>query len=438
MGQIKPVFMGKWEKAFILTVKSLLHILWVQISGGGVMSKKIVILGTLDSKGKEFKYIKDTIEAQGIETILIDAGVYEAQITPDITNEEVAKASGNNLKDLRDAGDRGKAVTAMMNGAKKVLEELHEAGNVGGVISIGGSGGTTIASFAMKDLPVGLPKFIVSTVASGDTSPYVGVKDITMVYSIVDVAGLNNILKEILLNTSLAIAGIVKNKKELEKSHKPLIAATMFGVTTPCVTMAREYLESKGYEVVVFHATGSGGASMEGLIKSGYFSGVLDITTTEWADETVGGVFGAGQSRLDAAAKCGIPQVVSVGALDMVNFGAIETVPSQYKDRNLYVHNATVTLMRTTESENEVMAKIIADKVNQSSAKASFFIPLKGVSMIDAVDMPFYGPDENKVLFDSLRENINQNKIELIEMDNHINDSEFALAMAKKLVELMS
>lgn len=401
------------------------------------MSKKVVILGTLDSKGFEYEFIKKIIETQGVETVLVDAGVFEPQVVADISNETVCQGAGEDLKALRDANDRGKAVSVMMKGAAIILKKLYDEGSLGGVIAIGGSGGTTLASYAMQVLPVGIPKFIVSTVASGDTSPYVGVKDITMIYSIVDVAGLNNILKDILTNAALAIAGIVKNKKEIPKSNKPLIAATMFGVTTPCVTTAREYLESEGYEVVVFHATGSGGASMEGLIHSGYFAGVLDITTTEWADETVGGVFGAGPSRLDASSLGGIPQVVSVGALDMVNFGAKETVPVEFKERNLYVHNATVTLMRTTVKENQVFGKIIADKVSCSTGKAALFLPLKGVSMIDTEEMPFYGPDEDKALFDTIRENLDTNKVELVEMDYHINDDEYALAMAKKLVELM-
>lgn len=401
------------------------------------MSKKIVILGTLDTKSKEYTFVKDIIESQRVETIVVDTGIFEPEFTPTISNEKVCKAGGNDLAKLRVENDRGKNIAAMMEGAAVILKELYEAGEVGGVIALGGSGGTTIASYAMQILPVGIPKFIVSTVASGDTAPYVGVKDITMMYSIVDVAGLNNILKEILTNASLAIAGIVNNKKTLPLSVKPLIAATMFGVTTTCVTTAREYLESKGFEVVVFHATGSGGSSMEGLIKSGYFAGVLDITTTEWCDQLVGGVFGAGPDRLDAAALNGIPQVVSVGALDMVNYGAIDTVPAEHKDRNLYVHNATVTLMRTTVEENKELGTIIGKKVSQSTGKAAFFIPLKGVSAIDNVNMPFLGIEEDKALFKALRENLDPSKVELIELDNNINDDAFAIAMAKKLEELM-
>lgn len=401
------------------------------------MSKKVVVVGTLDTKGAEFKFVKDVIESQGVKTIVVDAGTGEPGFQADVSNLDVCKAGGGDLLKLRAEKDRGKTVTAMMEGAAKVVLELYRKGEVGGIISLGGSGGTTIGSYVMQQLPVGLPKIMVSTMAAGNVSPYVGVKDIMMLYSIVDVAGLNNILRDILTNAALAIAGIVKSKKEIEKSPKPLIGATMFGVTTPCVTTARNYLESQGYEVVVFHATGSGGKSMEELTKSGYFAGIIDITTTEWADELVGGVLSAGPTRLDAAALHGVPQVVSTGALDMVNFGPIDTVPEKFKGRNFYKHNATVTLMRTTIEENAKLGEIIAKKVNQSTGKVAFFIPKKGVSMIDAVNMPFYGPKEDDALNHSLRTGLDTKKVELIELDNHINDDAFALAMAKKLDEFI-
>ena len=402
------------------------------------MSKKVVVLGTLDTKGNEFKFLKDIIEAQGVKTIVVDAGIFEPTFKPDVSNLEVCKAQGADLAKLREVNDRGTNVLTMMQGAAKIVNALYEKGEVGGIISLGGSGGSSIAAHVMQQLPVGVPKILVSTMGAGDLSPYVGVKDIMMMYSIVDVAGLNNILRDILTNAALAIAGIVKNKTEIEKSTKPLIAATMFGVTTPCVTTAREYLESQGYEVVVFHATGSGGKSMEGLISSGYFTGVLDITTTEWCDELVGGVLNAGPHRLDAAALGGVPQVVSVGALDMVNFGPVDTVPAKFEGRNFYIHNSTVTLMRTTVEENAKLGEIIAKKVSQSVGNATFFIPLKGVSMIDAVGMPFLGVEEDKALFNAIRKNLDTKKVELIELDLHINDKEYALAMAKKLVELIN
>lgn len=402
------------------------------------MAKKVVIVGTLDTKGDEFSFVNEIIKSQGVETIVVDAGIFEPKFEPDISNKVVCDASGHDLDDLRKENDRGTNVRAMMEGATKVVQDLYAKGEVGGIISMGGTGGSSIAGNVMQALPVGVPKILVSTVAAGDVSPYVGVKDIMMMYSIVDVAGLNNVLKEVLTNASLAIAGIVKNKKPIPKSTKPLIGATMFGVTTPCVTKAREYLESKGYEVVVFHATGSGGRSMEGLTESGYFVGILDITTTEWCDELVGGVLSAGPNRLDAAPLNKIPQVVSVGALDMVNFGPVPTVPSKFDGRLFYEHNSTVTLMRTTVEENAKLGEIIGKKVSQSEkGLTTFFIPLKGVSMIDAEGMPFEGIEERTTLYNALRANIDQSKVELIEMNNHINDDEFALAMAKKLVELI-
>jgi len=400
--------------------------------------KKVVIVGTLDTKGNEFKFVKDTIEAQGVETIVIDAGIFEPDFTPDISNQVVCEKSGHDLERLRKINDRGTNVKAMAAGSAIVVSELLAKGEVGGFISLGGSGGSSIAAEVLKVIPVGIPKILVSTMGAGNVGPYVGVKDVMMMYSIVDVAGLNNVLKEVLTNASLAIAGIVKNKQPLEASPKPLIGATMFGVTTPCVTTARKYLEDKGYEVVVFHATGSGGKSMEALTEAGYFSGILDITTTEWCDELVGGVLNAGPDRLNAAPQNGIPQVVSVGALDMVNFGPVSSVPDKFAGRNFYEHNSTVTLMRTTAEENKELGTIIGKKVSQSKpGTAAFFIPLKGVSMIDADGMPFEGKEEDKALFEALRANIDTNNCELIELDQHINDDEFALAMAKKLVELM-
>jgi uncharacterized protein (UPF0261 family) len=399
---------------------------------------KVVIVGTLDTKGEEFKYVKDIIENEGLETIVIDAGVLgEPYFEPDIDRSEVAEAGGDNIKDLVEAADRGRSMEIMSNGAAEIVEELNQKGKVAGIISLGGSAGTTIGTTAMKRLPVGIPKVMVSTLASGDTRPYVGTKDITMMYSVVDILGVNSLSSEILSNAAFAVAGMVKGKKPEPKEKRPLIAATMFGVTTPCVEKARDYLENHGYEVLVFHATGTGGQAMENLVEEGFISGVLDITTTELCDELVGGVLSAGPDRLEAAGKEGVPQVVSTGALDMVNFGPIDSVPKEFKDRNLYKHNPTVTLMRTTAAENKKLAEIIAEKLNKAESKTALFLPLKGVSMIDAEGQPFYGPDEDKILFETLRKNIDLEKVEIIEKDLHINDEEYALALAKKMIELI-
>ncbi|NPV92201.1 MAG: Tm-1-like ATP-binding domain-containing protein [Firmicutes bacterium] len=407
------------------------------------MAKKVVVVGTLDTKGAEFKYIKDVIEAAGAETLVIDTGVLgEPYFTPDVTRSEVTNAAGVDIKDLVEKRDRGEAVDVMMKGATAVVESLYGQGQVGGIIGMGGSAGTTIGSSAMRALPVGVPKILVSTVASGDTRPYMGVKDLCMMYSVVDISGINQLSRQILANAALAIAGMVKGQSEiLDKmpvpEEKPLIGATMFGVTTPCVTTAREYLESKGYEILVFHATGTGGQAMEGLIEGGFLSGVLDITTTEWCDELVGGVFSAGPKRLEAGALSGLPQVVSTGALDMVNFGPMETVPAKFSSRNLYKHNPTVTLMRTSVSENEELGRIIAGKLNLAKGPTVLFIPLKGVSLIDTEGQPFYGPAEDAALFTALKTNVSNPNVKVIEMDTDINDPEFALAMARTLDEMI-
>ncbi len=399
--------------------------------------KNIILVGTFDTKGEEFKFVKDLIEKQGLKTTTVDCGVIgQAPFKPDFTADQVAAAAGSSVADLRKKNDRGMAIDVMMSGATKVVGELMDAGKVQGIISLGGSAGTTIGSYVMRSLPVGVPKVMVSTVASGNTKPYVGEKDITMMYSVVDISGINSISNQILANAAHAIAGMVAYEVPELKEHRPLIAATMFGVTTPCVTTAREYLESQGYEVLVFHATGAGGMAMESLIESGYIVGVFDATTTEWCDEIAGGVFSAGPHRLEAAAKKGVPQVVSVGALDMVNFGAIDTVPEKYKNRKLYKHNASVTLMRTTLEECSKLGKVIAEKLNMATGPVALFLPLKGVSAIDVEGAAFYGPTEDAELFKQLRNNIDP-KVDLVEMDTDINDKAFALAMAKRLVEMV-
>lgn len=402
------------------------------------MPKKLVILGTLDTKGVEFNFIRDIANKEGVQTLVINTGIVgEPYFTPDYSSEQVAEYAGEKLANLRQKADRGYAISAIMQGAAKLLAELYAQGKVAGIISLGGSAGTTIAAHVMQALPIGLPKLIVSTVASGDTRPYVKEKDITLMYSVVDISGINSISNKILTNATYAILGMLKAKYQELKTKKPLIAASMFGVTTPCVTVAREYLESQGYEVLVFHATGAGGMAMESLIQAGFIKGVLDVTTTELADELVGGVLSAGAERLTMAATKGIPQVVSVGALDMVNFGPIATMPEKFKQRKLYQHNATITLMRTTIEENKALGEIIADKLNQTTGKTALYLPLKGVSLIDTVGQVFYGPEEDQMLFAKIKEKLNLELIELHELDLDINNPEFALAMAKRLVAMI-
>ncbi len=398
----------------------------------------ILVVGTLDTKGRELAYVRDVIRQQGHDTLLVDVGVHAPTVQPDISREEVAEAGGVDVAGLAAIGDRGGAVTAMTKAAAAMVRNLFAEDRFQGIISLGGSAGTTIGTAAMQELPVGVPKVMVSTLASGDTRPYVGTKDITMMYSVVDVSGLNRVSRSILGNAAHAVSGMVAGSAAppTEERDKPLIAATMFGVTTPCVTLAREYLEGQGYEVLVFHATGSGGQAMEALISDGFVDGVLDITTTEWCDELVGGVLAAGPHRLEAAALKGTPQVVSVGALDMVNFGPRDSVPERFADRLFYQHNPTVTLMRTTPQECAELGRIIAEKLNGTTGLTKLFIPLRGVSMIDAQGQPFYDPGADKALFDALRGHLRPG-IERIELDLNINDPEFALAMAKELERML-
>lgn len=399
--------------------------------------KTIAIAGTFDTKGKEYLYVKELIESLGLSTLTIHTGVFESTFEPDVSNEEVAQAVGWNINDIVSKKDRALATEVLSKGMEKLVPKLYEQGKFDGIISFGGSGGTSLVTPAMRALPIGVPKLMVSTVASGNTSQYVGTSDIVMMPSIVDVAGLNSISTKIFTNAVFAIVGMVKfeNKKVLDK--KPLVAATMFGVTTPCVTAAKEYMEERGYEVLVFHATGVGGRTMESLIEGGFIEGVLDLTTTEWADEIIGGVLNAGPNRLEAAAKHNIPQVVSVGALDMCNFGPYDTVPEKFLGRNLYKHNPTVTLMRTTVEENELIGRKIAEKLNMSKGQTILMLPLKGVSGIDAKDQPFYGEEEDKKLFDTLKELTNKDVVTIREMNCNINDIEFAQRAAQNLIDLM-
>jgi uncharacterized protein (UPF0261 family) len=401
------------------------------------MSGTVLIIGTLDTKGTEFAYIRDLIAARGHATLVLDAGIDEPQFAPDISAARVATAGGSSIEALREAHDRAVALDVMCRGVRSVALALLAEGRFDGVISLGGSGGTAIATRAMQALPVGMPKVMVSTMASGDVARYVDVKDITMMYSVVDVAGLNRLSRRILANAAGAVCGMVEQEIPAGED-KPLITATMFGVTTPCVTRARERLEAAGYEVLVFHAVGSGGRAMEALIADGFITGVLDTTTTEWCDERVGGVLSAGPERLDAAARAGLPQVVSVGALDMVNFGAIDSVPERFKDRNLYKHNPQITLMRTTPEENAELGRIIATKLNAATGPTALYLPLRGVSMIDAEGMPFWSPEADAALFAAIRATVDPAKVELVELDLNINDDAFSDAMADRLLAMLA
>ncbi len=397
----------------------------------------IVLLGTFDTKGVEYAYVRALLRARGVRTCTVDCGVLGApSFVPDVAADAVAVAAGTALEALRAAGDRGAAVDAMTRGATLLVRQLAADGRVDGILALGGGGGTTLATAVMRALPIGVPKVMVSTMASGNVAPYVGVTDITMMYSVVDVAGLNPLSRRILANAAGAVAGMVEQVIP-PAVDRPLIAASMFGVTTPCVTAAREQLEAAGYDVLVFHATGSGGRAMEGLIADGYVAGVLDVTTTEWADEVVGGVLSAGPARLSAAAARGTPQVVSVGALDMVNFGAAETVPAAFAGRTLHRHNATVTLMRTTPAECREIARRIAGQLNAATGPVTLVLPLRGVSAIDREGAVFHDPAADTALFDTLRAQLAPT-VRVREVDAHINDPVFAAVLVGELLAQLS
>jgi uncharacterized protein (UPF0261 family) len=392
----------------------------------------IAVIGTLDSKGHEHAFVADLIRQRGHIPLLIDLGTGEAPvITPDISRYEVAAAAGLDLQPLLDRHDRGECVVAMSHAIPILLENLASEGKIHGVISLGGGGGTALATAGMRALPLGFPKLMVSTLASGNTAHYLGTKDIAMMPAIVDVAGLNRISRMVFTRAAAAICAMVETEITTENS-KPIITASMFGNTTECINIAVQVLESAGYEVLVFHATGSGGKAMEDLIASGMVSGVLDVTTTEWADELVGGTLGAGPTRLDAAAKAGIPAVIAPGCLDMVNFGAKETVPAAFAGRNFYIHNPQVTLMRTNAEECAELGKIIAEKTNSYSAPVTIMIPAKAISIIAAEGQPFHDPAADEALFAALKHHA---KVPCISLPETINSKNFAQAVALQLLE---
>jgi uncharacterized protein (UPF0261 family) len=394
----------------------------------------VVLVGTLDTKGGEYEFLRGRLRAHGVDVLLVDTGSGGAPLVePDVTAAEVAAAAGAELASLT---DRGEAVETMARGAEAVVRRLHGEGRLQGTLALGGSGGTSIATRAMRALPVGVPKLMVSTMASGDTRPYVGEADVAMMYSVVDISGINAISERILANAAAAVAAMAQVEIARRAEARPLVGATMFGVTTPCVTRARERLEELGYEVLVFHATGSGGRSMEALARGGFLVGILDVTTTELADELVGGVLSAGPERLEAAGELGLPQVVSLGALDMVNFGPLDTVPERFRGRNLYEHNPTVTLMRTTPDECRELGRTIGRKLSAARGPVALYVPLRGVSMIATEGGPFHDAAADEALREGLRETLSD-AVEVHALDLDINDPAFAEAMADRLHELV-
>ncbi|MEY4394600.1 MAG: hypothetical protein RL595_1849 [Planctomycetota bacterium] len=399
---------------------------------------KVLLVGTLDTKGQEFAFLKDLLLKKGVECLVADAGALgEPSFKPDISKRELFLAGGTTLEKVLLENDRGKAVEAAAKGISQIALRLYQEGKIAGLLGMGGSAGTTIATAAMRALPFGIPKIMVSTLASGQVRPFVGVKDITMIHSVVDISGINRISRVVIANAACAMAGMLQGVQLPEYTQKPVIGATMFGVTTPCVERARKSLEEANLETMVFHATGTGGATMESFIQDGLIQGVLDITTTELADELVGGILSAGKERLTAASIAGIPQVISVGALDMVNFGPKETVPEKFRHRLFHVHNANVTLMRTTPEENDALGKEIAWKASAARGPVVVMFPLKGISALDAPGKPFWCPEANKALQDSLKLWILP-EIPVLELDYHINDAAFADACTSQLLRMLA
>lgn len=400
----------------------------------------VALIGTLDTKGTEYQFVRDLIRDAGFATLVIDAGVVGSPVfQPDIPRDRVFTAAGTSLAEIQRLGDRGRAIEAAALGAARIVK--HHESDIDGILALGGSAGTTIGTAAMRALPFGIPKLMVSTLASGQVKQYVGVRDILMMHSVVDISGLNRISRTVLTNAAHAMIGMVKHGDSSPSAAaglgggKPLIGATMFGVTTPCVEAARKIMESAEYEVLVFHATGTGGMTMESFITDGIIRGVLDITTTELADELVGGILTAGKDRLTAAGLKGVPQVISVGALDMVNFGPPDTVPEKFKGRRFYQHNPSVTLMRTTPEENDRLGKEIAQKASAARGPTAVLLPLRGVSAIDREGQPFWWPEADQALVQSIRHWIGP-QVQLKELDLHINDADFAAEAASTLLRL--
>jgi uncharacterized protein (UPF0261 family) len=407
----------------------------------------VALVGTLDTKGAEYQWVADRLREHGVKVVVVDTGVGiggSNALPVAVGADEVAGAAGASLDRLRADNDRGAAVSVMGTGAAVVLNRLLASGRLDGVLALGGSGGSSIAARAVRDLPVGLPKVLVSTMAAGDVSPYVGANDVTIMYSVVDIAGVNRVSRAVLGNAAAGAAAMARayaTRREAAPGagqDRPLVAASMFGVTTPAVDFARARLDELGYEVLVFHATGSGGRALEALARSGMLAGVLDLTTTELADDLVGGVLSAGPERLTAAGTAGIPQVASLGALDMVNFGPRDTVPERFAGRTFHVHNPTVTLMRTTEAENAELGERLGTKLAAASGPTALVVPRKGVSALDADGMAFRDEAADAALFAAALAAVRGSAVIVVDEDAHINDKDLAVRAADLLHDLIT
>ena len=397
----------------------------------------VALIGTLDTKGAECAWLAEQLDKHGVQALFVDVGSFSASPLANVSSDDVIAAADSDAAALRERRDRGEMMQVMSVGAARIIRDLASSGRIHGLLALGGSGGSSVAAAAMQALPVGFPKLLVSTMASGDVKPYVGEVDATLMYSVVDVAGINSVSSQVFANAAAAIAGMAQAYEDrlaaAPAEHKPVVAVTMFGVTTPAADEARDTLTDLGYEVLVFHATGAGGRAMEKLAESGLLAGVCDLTTTELADDLVGGVLSAGPRRLEMAGRVGLPQAVSLGALDMVNFGPADTVPPEFAGRNLFVHNPTVTLMRTTPEEMAELGRRIAAKLAAATGPTELFIPLRGVSAIDVEGAPFRDAEADAALFAELRAGLVGSGVVVHELDQAINDPGFGAAMARAL-----
>ncbi|MFD7028676.1 Tm-1-like ATP-binding domain-containing protein [Streptomyces sp. NPDC059917] len=408
----------------------------------------VVLVGTLDTKGVEYGWLRERIARAGVEVVLVDTGIMgDPRVPADVPREAVARAAGTELTELRAAADRGAAVTTMARGAEATLVRLHAEGRLDGVLAIGGSGGTSIATRAMRALPLGVPKLMVSSMASGDVAPYVGSSDITMMYSVVDIAGINSVSAPVLANAAEAVAAMAKayartsheaRATRLGAGGRPLIAASMAGVTTPGVDAARERLTELGYEVLVFHTSGAGGRTLETLAGQGLFAGVLDLTLSELADDLCGGILTAGPDRLSAAGRAGVPQVVSLGALDMVKFGPLESLPEHARYRRVRVHNPSITVIRTTQAECTELGRRVAAKLRVATGPTAVCLPLRGLSTLGAPGGPYHDAVADRALFTALREGLRGSATRLYDYDTHINDPAFGRAAAERLHDMIA
>ena len=401
----------------------------------------ILMIGSFDTKDDEYAFLREQIVARGHEVLAVNTGVMGTteSFPVGVEAEEVASAGDGDLGRLRADKDRGEAMKVMSAGAPVVAKRLYDAGTADGIIGMGGTGGSTVVASAMRALPVGFPKVCVSTAASGDTSPYVGTKDVTMIPSIVDVAGINRVSRIIFTRAAGAICGMVESSVPEAADEKPIITASMFGNTTECVDACRASLGDKGYEVLVFHATGTGGKTMESLVREGLVDAVHDVTTTEWADTVCGGVFDAGPDRLSAAGEMGIPHLIAPGCVDMANFTGMDSVPERFKDgsRTFYEWNPTVTLMRTNAEENRQMGKAFAEKANAAKGPVAFLIPTKGVSILDGDGEMFCDREADQAMFDALKADLNDD-IRVVEIDANINDEAFSAKAVEMMLELIA